>query len=310
VCAVPSGPPVTLDVQQVAAAGTTIAYAELGSGEPLLLLNGTGSPLAEWDPALLSGLARDRRVIVFDYPGLGASGPAPQTITMPRMADWTAGLIDALDLGRPDVLGWSMGGFVAQQLALRHPDLVGGLILAGTNPGGPDTVLGPRWVQAVDSDPAAGDAAYLRTNYPALPCAQARGRGFLDRLERAVLSGRYPVPRTPTRTYDAMVRAEDPWLASDANRRDLARIAAPTLVITGGRDVVTPPANSRLIARAIPGARLALVPRAGHSFLFQEPIRVARVIDDFLDQSVTAPTSSRRDSSMLAVSTSRSGIES
>jgi pimeloyl-ACP methyl ester carboxylesterase len=226
------------------------------------------------------------------------------------MADWTAALVEALDLGRPDVLGWSMGGFVAQQLAIRHPELVSRLVLAGTNPGGPNAVLGPPWVQAVDSDPDAGDAAYLSTNYPARPCAQARGRGFLDRLERAFASGRYPVPRTPTRTYDAMVRAEDPWLASDTNRRELARIAVPTLVITGGRDVITPPANSRLIARAIPDARLVLVPGAGHSFLFQEPIRVARVIDDFLDQSLTAPTSSRRDSSMLAVSTSRSGIES
>ena len=77
--AVPSGTGsgVRLDVSTVAAAGTRIAWAEVGSGEPLLLLNGTGSPMAEWDPALLAGLARSRRVIVMDYPGLGLSGPAP-----------------------------------------------------------------------------------------------------------------------------------------------------------------------------------------------------------------------------------------
>lgn len=266
--------------------------------------------MAEWDPALLGALAQDRRVIVFDYPGLGASGPPPAPITMARLADWSAGLIEGLGLGSPDVLGWSMGGFVAQQLAIRHPERVDRLVLAATNPGGPRAVLGPTWVQQVDSDPDAGTAGYLRTNYPALACPQARGRAFLARLERAVDSGRYPVPRVPARTFDAMVRAEDPWLRSDANRRSLAGVKAPTLVITGAGDVVTPPANSRLLTRSIPGAQLVLVPRAGHSFLFQVPDRVADLVGEFLDQSVTAATSSTSDSSMLTASTSRSGIES
>jgi pimeloyl-ACP methyl ester carboxylesterase len=309
-CATPSGASTALDVREVAVSGTTIAYAELGRGDPLVLLNGTASPMAEWDPALLRALAVDRRVVVFDYPGLGASGPPPAPLTMARMADWTAALIDALDLGTPDVLGWSMGGFVAQQLAIRHPGSVDRLVLAATNPGGPQAVLGPPWVQDVDSDPHAGEAAYLRTNYPAMTCPQARGRAFLDRVEQAVDSGRYPVPRVPDRTYAAMVQAEDPWLRSDANRRALANVRAPTLVITGARDVVTPPANSRLLARTVPAARLVLVPRAGHSFLFQVPERTARIVRAFLDQSATASTSSPRDSSMLAARTSRSGTES
>jgi pimeloyl-ACP methyl ester carboxylesterase len=297
-------------VREVVVDGTTIAYAELGRGDPLVLINGTASPMAEWDPALLGALAVDRRVVVFDYPGLGASGPPPAPITMPRLADWTAGLIEELGLGSPDVLGWSMGGFVAQQLAIRHPERVDRLVLAATNPGGPRTVLGPPWVQEVDSDPDAGAADYLRTNYPALPCPQARGRAYLDRLDRAVDSGRFPVPRVPDRTHEAMVRAEDPWLRSDANRRSLADLRAPALVITGARDLVTPPANSRVLADAIPQARLVLVPRAGHSFLFQVPERVAELVRDFLGQSATAATSSASDSSMLAARTSRSGTES
>ena len=282
--AVPSGTGsgVRLDVSTVAAAGTRIAWAEVGSGEPLLLLNGTGSPMAEWDPALLAGLARGRRVIVMDYPGLGLSGPAPSRITFPAMADWTADLIAALGLGRPDVLGWSMGGFVAQQLAIRHPGSVRRLVLAGTNPGGPETVLGPRWVQEADSDSDGSIAAYLATNYPRTPCAQSAGRQFVVRLTDAVESGRYPDESTPQRTYDAMVRAEDPWLASSSNLQALESIAAPTLVVTGARDVVTPAANSRSIADRIPDARLRLVAGAGHSFLFQHPVRVARLVLDFL----------------------------
>lgn len=282
VSATTAGDRVRLDVEYVDAAGTRIAWAGVGSGPALLLLNGTGSPMAEWDPAWLARLATSRRVIVFDYPGLGLSGPAPARIGFAAMADWTAEFMSALGLDRPDVLGWSMGGFIAQQLAIRHPASVRRLVLAGTNPGGPAAVLGPTWVQEADSDADGSIAAYLATNYPRTKCAQQAGRDFVRRLTSAVNGGRYPEESTPARTYNAMVRAEDPWLASSANARGLSRITSPTLVITGDADVITPPANSRVIADLIPGARLRLVSGAGHSFAFQYPARVARVVLDFL----------------------------
>jgi pimeloyl-ACP methyl ester carboxylesterase len=277
-----AGQDLRLDVQFASAAGSRIAWAQVGSGRPLLLLNGTGSPMAEWDPAFLAHLAEGRRVIVIDYPGLGLSGPAPGRIRFAAMADWIAEFIGAIGLTRTDVLGWSMGGFVAQQLAIRHPDSVRRLVLAGTNPGGPDAVLGPIWVQEADSDSGGSIATYLATNYPRTTCAQQAGRQFVQRLTGAVDSGRYPDESTPVRTYNAMVAAEDPWLESTANQRDLATVTAPTLVITGDQDVITPPANSRNIADRVPDSRLRLVDGAGHSFLFQQPARVARIVLDFL----------------------------
>jgi len=281
-----AGNALRLDAELVDAAGTSFAWASIGSGPALLLLNGTGSPMAEWDPAFLAHLAKHRRVVVFDYPGLGLSGPAPSRITFPAMADWMAEFIDAIGLDgadTPDVLGWSMGGFIAQQLAIRHPASVRRLVLAGTNPGGPNAVLGPTWVQEADSESDGSIAAYLKTNYPAEPCAQRAGRDFVQRLTTAVNSGRYPDETTPTRTYNAMVRAEDPWLDSSGNARALAGIDAPTLVITGGEDVITPPDNSRIIASRIPHAMLRLVAGAGHSFLFQRPARAARTVLDFIN---------------------------
>ncbi len=278
-----AGHDVRLDVRYANAAATRIAWAEVGEGKPLLLLNGTGSPMAEWDPALLERLAVDRRVIVFDYPGLGLSGAAPGPIRFAAMADWTAELITALGLESTDVLGWSMGGFIAQQLAIRHPDSVRRLVLAGTNPGGTRAVLGPTWVQEADSDADGSIATYLGTNYPKTTCAQRAGQEFVQRLTRAVSSGRYPDESVPARTYNAMVAAEDPWLESNANERRLSDVALPTLVITGDHDVITPPENSRVIADRIPGSRLRLVPGAGHSFLFQHPARVARIVLDFLN---------------------------
>jgi len=271
-----------LDVRSARVEGRSVAYAEAGParGVPLLLLNGTGSPMSQWDPAFLAALSSQRRVVVYDYPGLGGSTALPGRLTFDRLADDASGLLDAIGEPRADVLGWSMGGFVAQRLAVRHPDRVRALVLTGTNPGGPRAVLGPTWVQDEDSDPDAGLTDYVRTNYPA--GHRAAGWAFVRRVNAAIDAGRYPPDTVPQRTYDAMVAAEDPWLRSSRNLRQLGALAVPTLVVTGAKDVVTPPANSRLIAATIPGARLVLAPDAGHSFLFQRPSATARLVDAFL----------------------------
>ena len=275
---------VRLDVQAVNAAGTTFAWAELGTGPTLLLLNGTGSPMSEWDPKLLAGLTKNRRVIVFDYPGLGLSGPAPSKWEFSAAADWVNDFLTQVSPGAPvDVLGWSMGGFVAQQLAVRHATSIRRLVLAATNPGGDAAVLGPLWVQEADSNSEGSIKSYLETNYPANKVAQSRGRAFISRLVSANVDGSYPDESVPTKTYNAMVAAEDPWLQSNANANALRAISARTLVITVAKDVITPPSNSRYIAEAIPNAKLILVPGAGHSFLFQEPLQVASSVAKFLD---------------------------
>lgn len=282
--ALPAGD-VALEPQYADVAGTRIAWAAIGAGDPLLLLNGTASPMNEWDPAFLGALASSRRVIVLDYPGLGLSGAAPGRWTFDHASDWISAFITAIHPEGPvDVLGWSMGGFIAQRLAVRHPGQVDHLVLAATNPGGDAAVLGPRWVQEADS--SGDDAAYLDTNYP--PRRRAAGERFLRRLDAALASGRYPGEFVPRATRRAMVAAEDPWLRSNVNLRELRRTAVPALVVTGADDVITPAVNSRRLSRALPNAILRLVPHAGHSFLFQQPRAVARMIDGFLGPSASA----------------------
>lgn len=275
---------VRLDPKTVDVDGSRTSYAVLGpaSGVPLLMLNGTGSPMAQWDPALLAGLSASRPVIVYDYPGLGASARLPERLTFGRLARHAHGLLSALGITDADVLGWSMGGFVAQRLATGWPDAVHHLVLAATNPGGPDTTLGPDWVQAEDSKADASTRAYVRANYPA--GARDRGWAFVRRVNRAIVEGRFPPDTVPARTYEAMVAAEDAWLRSSVNLDRLRALRVPTLVVTGADDVVTPPRNARLLADAVPGARLVLVPHAGHSFLFQRPGPTARLVTDFLDE--------------------------
>lgn len=262
--------------------GRSIAWYERGTGPPLVMAIGTGSTMAEWDPALLELLARRHRLILFDYPGIGRSGPAIARTSFVALADRTAGLMDAIGVRRADVLGWSMGGFVAQQLAIRHPDRVRRLVLAGTNPGGHAAVLGPAADQRIDSDPDPSDAAVLRVLYPRTAAGRAAGHAFLGRLEAASESGEIPDDfRVPAATVRAQVAAEDGWLRSDANADALRALRVPTLAAGGSVDSVVPPVNLRRIARLIPGARLELYP-GSHAFLFQYRVRFARSVEAFL----------------------------
>jgi pimeloyl-ACP methyl ester carboxylesterase len=258
---------------------TRIAWYERGQGPPLAMLIGTGSTMAEWDPALLRLLARGHRLILFDYPGVGMSGPWNGR-SFDSLADATAGLMTAIHLPNADVLGWSMGGFVAQRLAIDHPRRVSHLILAGTNPGGSRTVLGTRKAQAIDSEPDPSEADILRELYPR--GQQAEGRRFLRRLELASQSGEIPNDfHVAATTTHRQVAAEDPWLRSSRNYRQLATIAAPTLAAAGARDPVVPPINLRRIAARLPWAKLRVFPGA-HAFLFQERHPFTRAVDRFL----------------------------
>jgi pimeloyl-ACP methyl ester carboxylesterase len=188
-CGQSAARPFRAEVRFARVHGEKIAWYERGAGSPLVMLVGTGSTMAEWDPALLELLARRHRLILFDYPGIGLSGPWHGR-TFDSLADATAAFMRAIGLRRADVLGWSMGGFVAQRLAVRHPSQLDHLILAATNPGGDQTVLGTPQAQAIDSEPNPPDRDILKELYP--PQHQAEGWAFLHRLDTASNSGEVP----------------------------------------------------------------------------------------------------------------------
>ncbi len=278
-CARASASPFRASVHFASLPHTRIAWYERGRGAPLVMLTGTGSTMSEWDPALLRLLARHHRLIFFDYPGVGMSGPW-RGRSFDSLADTTTRWMKAIHLSRTDVLGWSMGGFVAQRLAIEHSGRVSHLILAATNPGGSHTVLGTPRAQAIDSEPDPPLTDILRELYP--PHRQREGRRFLDRLVSASRGGEIPddfdVPAVTTR---AQVAAEDPWLRSNRNYRQLEDIEAPTLAAAGAEDPVTPALNLRHIADRIPRSQLRVFAGA-HAFLFQQRRAFVRVVDGFL----------------------------
>ena len=236
----------------------------VGSGPPLVLIMGYGWTMESWDPRLVHALARHNRVVTFDNSGVGRTAALPPPLTIDAMADQTSALIDTLGLGRPDVLGWSMGGMIAQALAVLHPAQVRRLVLCATYPGTGAAVVPSQTARQASSDFPANQgnavAAFKAAiaQYPAAPPASAGTKG------------------------DQGLAVSDWWTGTDAAGREIARISVPTLVADGTDDQLVPAANDHILARLIPRAHLVLYPDAGHAFLFQEPTRVASLIQSFL----------------------------
>jgi pimeloyl-ACP methyl ester carboxylesterase len=266
--------------------GARIAYRELNPsarGTPLLLIIGYGSTMAEWDPTFIERLAAHRRVIVFDNRGIGDSTGSVRGLTIRTMADDASGLIRTLRLGRTDVLGWSMGGFIAQQLALQEPRQIRRLILASTDPGSAHTITGKPAVIDVLTNPDSTPSEKLPILFPA--DQQSAGQIWLQAVgsQPGITAADFA---TPTATLAAQKTATTTdWLRrAEGTYADLPRLRAPTLIAYGADDVIVPPADAKLLITRIPHATGLRFSDAGHAFLFQQPIKAAAAFATFLDR--------------------------
>ncbi len=239
---------------------STLHVVRRGAGEPILLAQGLGGDVEHWGDAFLGRLARRLEVIAFDHRGMGRSPGGPDPFSIADLADDAAGLLDHLGLPDAHVLGLSMGGMVAQELALRHPGRVRTLVLASTFAGGESALATyPPAVQAFTRPLLRGGRPPAALT--ALVADQAR---------------RFGVARD-----DAALRTILTQLAAVGGHDTLARlgeVTAPTLVLHGERDPAVPVANARILADAIPGARLVVLPGAGHVPFWQQPEHCARLV--------------------------------
>ncbi|NMN05014.1 MULTISPECIES: alpha/beta hydrolase [unclassified Novosphingobium] len=243
------------------------AYRELGprGGTPLVLLNHWGAVLDNFDPRIVDGLATGRHVIALDYRGIGLSGGSAP-VTIGEMTRDVQAVISALGFTKVDLLGFSLGGFVAQDLVLRAPGLVRKLILTGTGPAGGtgiDRVGAISWPLILKGMLTARDPkTYLF--FTGTTRGRRAARDFLARLnERKADRDKGPTPRAFLRQL-AAIKA---W--GRQSPQDLARIAIPVLVANGDNDIMVPTANSLDLARRIPNAELVIYPDAGHGGIFQ-----------------------------------------
>jgi pimeloyl-ACP methyl ester carboxylesterase len=250
-----------------------VGYREAGAGSPIVLITGYSASMDNWAPSFLDALAAHHRVVVFDNAGVGETAPLPGTLTVSGMADQTSALISALRLHRPTVLGWSMGGMIAQALAVRHPGQVGSLVLSATQAGNGRSLPVPAAAAAALNSP--NPLVVLSVLFPADQSA----------AEQAYLVGILEYPGLYSAS-DA-VRAEqtsaiDQWLAGeDPAGREVGRIRVPILIADGAQDALDPAPNARILAQAVHGAPVLLFPDAGHAFLFQDAAQFVPILDRF-----------------------------
>jgi pimeloyl-ACP methyl ester carboxylesterase len=266
----PSTGIVTAPVRVAATTDGGVSYREIGSGSPLLLIMGLGGTMNDWSPSFVNALAVQHKVVVFDNAGVGKTASLAPPLSINAMAKQASALISAIHLGPTAVLGWSMGGMIAQALAVQHPSQVSKLVLAATQAGNGKAV--PPAAAASDAASSDDPKAVLSVLFP--PGAIAPARLYaISVLQYPVL---YAVPPT---VKAAQVSAIDQWFAgSDATGHEVASLKVPTLVADGTQDALDPVSNDKQLAGLIKGAQLALYSGAGHAFWFQdEPSFVARL---------------------------------
>ncbi|HEX4009950.1 MAG TPA: alpha/beta hydrolase [Solirubrobacteraceae bacterium] len=263
--------------------GVDYAYRVTGASDasPLVALQHFRGNLDNWDPALIDALARGRRVITFDNRGVAASsGTTPSTIA--QMALDAIDFIDALGVGEVDLLGFSIGSFVAQEIALVRPAIVRRVVLASSAPQGASGMHG--WaadvIGAVGNTETSGEE-YLSVFFTASEASHAAGQQVAGRLFGARTVDRDAPTNWQTRLaqYDAVCTWGQP------NHSLLERVSAidkPAFVANGDGDPMILPRYSCLLAGLIPGARLKLYPDAAHGFLFQHHDEFAADVDAFL----------------------------
>lgn len=250
-----------------------LAWEEHGSGAPLLLIHGLGYTREGWGPAA-HRLAGRYRVLRFDNRGIGGSDAPPGPYSVEQLAGDTLQVLDEAGVERAHVVGGSLGGMVAQQVASASPERVEKLVLACTTPGGKDAYPMPEvTVKLFGEAPALEPLVALRRFVE-----NALGPNPPDGLADEMFAYRVAHPPNPA-GWQAQAAAGAAWDAGDR----LARIEAPTLVLTGTADNVVDPRNAQLLAERIPGARLETIEGGGHTFFWERSEAFADAVERFLE---------------------------
>jgi pimeloyl-ACP methyl ester carboxylesterase len=261
----------------IKAGDINLEYYVEGEGPPLLMIMGFSGQARSWGRPVVDNLARHFTTILFSNRGTGLSDKPETPTTIKQMADDAANLLDALGYGRVHVFGISMGGMIAQELVLAHPERVHGLVLGCTTPGGGGEAATPETLQALLPAPGLSREELVRKAWPAI-CAPAfieEGRDFLE----AMMAEGFENP-TPLETLGKQMAAIN---GHDAVAR-LPQIKAPTLVIHGDIDRLVPPSNGVRLAQGISGAEHRTIQGAAHMFFWERPDETAGIVTEFLSR--------------------------
>ena len=280
---------ITVPTQFVKANGINFAYRRWGSrgGLPLVFNQHFTGNLDNWDPAVLDGLAREREVIIFNNAGVASStGEVPNTFA--GMAKNAEAFIDGLGLKKVDLLGFSIGGMVAQQITLDRPELIRRLILVGTAPRNHDAGNGqghitPETAKIFGASYDPPENLWLKVFFTDSEESQAAGRAFLKRYLSRTENRDAPIS---DKVAPAQIAAVGQWGAHPGERfAYLKEIKQPTLVVNGNHDVIVYTVNSLHLVQNMPNAKLILYPDSNHGSWYQNHEDVVFEMDRFLNAS-------------------------
>jgi len=260
--------------------GIEIYYEEHGSGEPLLLIMGWAGNAATWSPQI-PGLAERYRVIAFDNRGVGRTDAPDEPYSSRQMADDAVGLLDALQVRRAHVFGISLGGMIAQELALAYPERVGALVLGCTSPGGSGAAGSARLKDEIGdfqqlSENGLPDLQWFSEFLKRLFTDEALARSESNLQDFVLSLIRFPPTPHGMRNQSLAVTAHDAY-------DRLPQIRHPALVITGDADSLIDPENSTILAERIPNAALRVFANLKHAFHLERPEPVNRAIIGFIE---------------------------
>jgi pimeloyl-ACP methyl ester carboxylesterase len=253
-----------------------LCYRIVGEGRPLVMIIGFTANMDWWNPVLVDALSRQYLLLLFDNRGAGRSTYGTGRFTMGRFAGDTAGLMDELGIDRACVMANSMGGMIAQKLALSSPDRVEKLVLNCTMCGGVRSKLPSMAVIKRMAGRAGTQAENMRKNIDLLfpPAYLEEHPETVDNLVAAIERA----PATPR-----LARRQAVAIAGFSTYRSLPRIECPALVMAGTEDVLIPPENARILADRIPDSTLRFFEGGGHRFTAQYPLEVAEAVCDFIE---------------------------
>lgn len=275
-----------------------MAYRVFGNGEPILLISGASAGIGGWDPSTLESLSSNHTVVVFDGRGVGNTSMGSKPFSIQQLANDTAGLLDALKIQKASVLGYSLGGHIAQQFAIKYPDKVNGLILVATTCGGKDGIPKPPNVIKLQSEivnKSINDIPITEEEIKSLTSFSLGSewiRMHPESIETkpdardlvAIVS-----PNTVKQQFDMGMN----WEATNWSGAcdELAKIGKPTLAITGTDDkAYMPHENSLIIAEKIPGTWLVQIKDAGHAVMSQYPEKINKILQAFLSTAIAITT--------------------
>jgi pimeloyl-ACP methyl ester carboxylesterase len=261
-----------IETKKVRVGDIDIAYKMFGEGNPILLIPGFSMTMEMWGPILVN-FAENHTVIIFDNRGIGETTAGNKTFSMDQFVNDTAGFIDKLEINKPiDVLGLSLGGFIAQELTLSYPEKIKHLILVASSCGGEEETIPPQItpeeLQRMQSG-TANATLFLHTLFP-----DEWIKENFDYINKT-----FTLPQVSQETLLRYGEATGKW---EGSCKSISNIDKPVLVMTGAEDITSPPVNSITMAEKIPGAWLIQIQGGGHGVMQQYPETVYKIIEIFL----------------------------